>query len=459
MHNYFRSQHLLRFLSLYTLFVLFSCKSITPENVFPDGEKISDWFLNSSKLSFNDFDNYFTITDYGVSSESTEVQTASIQKVIETASESGGGLIVIPKGTFKSGALFFKPNTSLYLEEGAVLKGSDNIEDYPKIPSRMEGQNLNYFSALINAYGVKGFSIFGKGTIDGNGLNFWKAFWERRKENPKCTNLEVSRPRLIFIQNAKNVLIEGVSLINSGFWTTHIYKSSFIKIIDVTIKSPHQPIKAPSTDAIDLDVCNNVLIKGCYIAVNDDAIALKGGKGPWADQDPNNGDNTNVLIEDCTFGFCHAVLTCGSESIHNKNILMRNCKVQGAQRLLRLKMRPDTPQNYEYITLDNVSGSVKSVLYIKPWTQFFDLKGATKPFISSSKKITLKNLNLNTNIFFDVQITENDHLSDFNFENLNIQSNFSEIDENIVENLTLKDVRFTTPSETEKWNDNPINSL
>jgi polygalacturonase len=107
---------------------------------------------------------------------------------------------VIPEGTFLSGALFFKPKTNLYLSKGAVLKGSDNIADYPIMASRMEGQNLDYYPALVNAYGVNGFSISGKGTIDGNGLKYWESFWQRRKENPKCTNLEVSRPRLLFIR-------------------------------------------------------------------------------------------------------------------------------------------------------------------------------------------------------------------------------------------------------------------
>jgi polygalacturonase len=65
--------------------------------------------------------------------------------------------------------------------EGGKLKGSDNIEDYPKLPSRMEGQSLDYFTALVNAYQVDGFTISGKGTIDGNGLKFWQAFWQRRK--------------------------------------------------------------------------------------------------------------------------------------------------------------------------------------------------------------------------------------------------------------------------------------
>jgi polygalacturonase len=93
-------------------------------------------------------------------------------------------MVVIPKGTFMSGARFFKPKTHSYVGEGAKLKGSDDVADYPTGPSRMEGQRLYYFPALVNAYGVDGFTISGKGTLDGNGLKYWEAFWQRRKENP-----------------------------------------------------------------------------------------------------------------------------------------------------------------------------------------------------------------------------------------------------------------------------------
>lgn len=294
---------------------------------FPDGTKIPDWFSDTSKIRLEDLGAQFMITKQGASTDSTAVQTVAIQKVIDLAHARGGGVIVIPKGTFLSGALFFKPKTHLYLEEGATLKGSDQIADYPMMPSRMEGQSLDYFPALVNAYGVNGFTISGKGVIDGNGLKYWNAFWQRRKENPNCTNLEVSRPRLVFIWKSDHVQVQDVRLQNSGFWTSHYYQCNNIKILNVRITAPHEPVKAPSTDAIDLDVCNNVLIKGCYLAVNDDAIALKGGKGPYADKDAGNGANTNVIIEDCEFGFCHAALTCGSEAIHNRNIVMRNCHI------------------------------------------------------------------------------------------------------------------------------------
>lgn len=412
-----------------------------PKDLFPDGTRISNWFLDRTKVQLSQLGKQFVVTDFGVINDSNIIQTNVIQNVINEASKHGGGVIVIPKGTFLSGALFFKPKTHLHISEGGVLKGSDDISQYPKMPSRMEGQNLDYFPALVNAYGVDGFTISGKGTIDGNGLRYWEAFWQRRKENKNCTNLEVSRPRLVFIWNCKNVQVQDVKLHNSGFWTSHYYKCTNVKILDLHIFSPHDPVKAPSTDAIDIDACSNVLIKGCYMSVNDDAIALKGGKGPWADKDPNNGENTNILIEGCEFGFCHSALTCGSEAIHNKNVVMRDCHINEAMRVLWLKMRPDTPQKYEFISVENVKGEAYSLLYIKPWRQFFDLQGRKDPPLSFSENISLKNIDLKCEVFFDVAISENNRLKNFSFENLNIEAKNGALDKTLIEGLKFKNVK------------------
>lgn len=111
------------------------------------------------------------------------------------------------------------------------------------------------------------------------------------------------------------------------------------------------------------------------MSVNDDAVALKGRKDPSTNKDNNNGNNSNIIIEDCIFGFCHGVLTCGSASIHNHNIILRQICVENSCNLLWLKMRPDTPQNYEYITVEDVKGSAQNFLFVRPWTQFFDMKG------------------------------------------------------------------------------------
>ena len=408
----------------------------------PDGSAIPNWFSQNEKLKLKDLGESYTITDFGVIQDSTIVQTNAIQKVIDLAASKGGGVIVIPKGVFLSGALFFKPKTHLHVAANGVLKGSDEIVDYPIMPSRMEGQNLDYFPALVNAYGLDGFSISGKGTINGNGLKYWKAFWERRKENPKCTNLEVSRPRLVFIWNSKNVQLQDVKLINSGFWTSHYYKCTNVKLLDLYIYSPHIGVKSPSTDAIDIDACSNFLVKGCFMSVNDDAIALKGGKGPYADQDKNNGENTNVIIENCNFGFCHSALTNGSESIHNKNIIMRNCQVKDASRLLWLKMRPDTPQRYEYIRVENIKGEAKTGLAVFAWKQFFDLKGRPDIPLSYGDHITLKNIELNCDVFYGVENDPNVRLSNFSFENLNIKTLNEEMDKSLIQGIRLKNVFF-----------------
>lgn len=411
---------------------------------FPDGSPIGSWFTTIRKVNLAQLGKPYVITDFGVKSDSTLVQTDAIQKVIEMAARQGGGVVIIPKGTFKSGALFFKPKTHLQVAEGAVLKGSDNIADYPKLPSRMEGQNLDYFSALVNAYQVDGFTISGKGTIDGNGLRFWEAFWARRKENPNCTNLEVSRPRLVFIWKCNDVQVQDVKLHNAGFWTSHYYQCRNVKVLNAHIYSPYKPVKAPSTDAIDIDACTNVLIKGCYLSVNDDAIALKGGKGPWADRVPSNGANTNIIIEDCEFGFCHSALTCGSEAIHNRNIILRNCHVSEASRVLWLKMRPDTPQLYEYITVENIKGQAHSLLYAKPWTQFYDLQGRKDQPLSFANHVMLKNIELVCDTFFDVAVSERDKLSNFTFENFAVESKNTGMDKTVVKGLTLNNVRVNS---------------
>lgn len=429
-----------------TLLTIISCVSRENESqssveTFPDGTEIPDWFQDTTKLKVQDLGKLYNIGEYGaVANDSTVLNTVAIQKAIDMAAKNGGGVILVPRGTFMSGALFFKPGTHLHVVEGGMLKGSNDIKAYPIQPSRMEGQNLDYYPALVNAYGVDGFSISGEGIIDGNGLKFWKAFWQRRAENPKCTNLEVSRPRLVFIWDSDNVQIQDITLQNSGFWTTHLYQCNYVKILNASMLAPRSPVKAPSTDAVDLDVCSNVLIKGCYMSVNDDAVALKGGKGPWADEDPNNGPNMDILIEDNTYGFCHSTFTCGSENIHTRNVLVRNCTVENAQRLIFLKMRPDTSQKYEYITLENISGSVQTGIYIRPWTQFFDLKGRETPPVSSSENITFRNIQLETNRFAEVGITEHDKLIDFTLEGIQFTSGKAELDTSLFEGIDIKNV-------------------
>jgi len=426
-----------QFLLSASLFCISS--TLFAQDNFPDGTRIPDWFRENEIVKIDNLGGKFKITDYGVIDDSTLIQTEKIQHVIDLAAQNGG-VVIIPKGTFLSGSLFFKPKTHLYLEEDAVLKGSDDISHFPLTMTRMEGQTLRYFAALVNADNLDGFTISGKGTLNGNGLRYWRSFWLRRSFNPLCTNMDEMRPRLVYISNCKNVQVSGVKLINSPFWTTHLYKCENVKLLNLYIFSPEKPVRAPSTDAIDIDACTNILIKNCYMSVNDDAVALKGGKGPWADKDPNNGGNYNIIIEDCEYGFCHGALTCGSESIHDKNIILRRCTIRNANRILWLKMRPDTPQNYEYILVEDITGDADNFIYIRPWTQFFDLKDREDIPKSYSSNVTMRNINLECSTFFNVGESDHYELKDFTFENLTIKAKNGDYDKSLIENFTLRNV-------------------
>ena len=79
--------------------------------------------------------------------------------------------------------------------------------------------------------------------LDGNGVPFWQAFWQRRKENPKCTNLEVERPRLMIIDRCNDVHIEGLALQDSGFWNLHLYRCRDVVIEGLRITIPSSETK------------------------------------------------------------------------------------------------------------------------------------------------------------------------------------------------------------------------
>ena len=104
-------------LTVLCLSVNASAKNKPSKEVWPNGEAMDAWFLDSAKVDVKTLGKRFVLTDYGVRQGTTDIQTKEIQAVIDKASSEGGGVIVVPKGTFYSGSLFFKPKTHLLVEE------------------------------------------------------------------------------------------------------------------------------------------------------------------------------------------------------------------------------------------------------------------------------------------------------------------------------------------------------
>ena len=123
-------------------------------DTFPDGTIIDKWFYDDSVPELEQLGTQYVITDYGIKdvacAEESVVYTARFQQLIDTVADNGGGVIVVPRGIYMTGALFFKQGVNLYICKGGVLRGSDDISDYPVMMTRIEGENCMYYPALIN---------------------------------------------------------------------------------------------------------------------------------------------------------------------------------------------------------------------------------------------------------------------------------------------------------------------
>lgn len=147
-------------------------ENATNANQFPDGTEIDSWFKNIETPSLSSLGKKIVVSNLVPNNSSDDVvaqNTKNIQQAIDDASSKDGGVIYISGNTYYSGALFFKPKVNLYIEEGATLKGTDEISFYPVQETRIEGQTCQYYSAFINADKCDNFTIAGKGEIDGNG--------------------------------------------------------------------------------------------------------------------------------------------------------------------------------------------------------------------------------------------------------------------------------------------------
>jgi polygalacturonase len=364
--------------------------------------------------------------------------TVAIQQAIDEVAAQGGGRVTVPAGVFTTGAIHLRQGVELHLAAGAILRGSTSLEDYPKQNTRIEGHFEPWRPALVNAEGLTHVRITGEGTLDGNGRPFWQAFWQRRAENPKCTNLEVERPRLVYLADCRDVAVSGIRLQDSGFWNLHLYRCRDVMIDGISITAPHgappkivgasQPWdevaidRAPSSDGIDVDSCQDVTIRRCTVSVGDDCIALKGTKGPLAMADESSPPVERITIEDCVFDSGHGALTCGSEATIIRDVVMRRCRVGADVPLVRLKLRPDTPQLYENITVSEiVADGGQAIFDVKPWTQFFDLQGHP-PQPSRVRGVTVRGVRGSFRSLGELRGNEGDEIADVTLEDIAVEA-------------------------------------
>jgi polygalacturonase len=320
----------------------------------------------------------FAIDSSGAVGDGKTMNTGAIQSLIDKVSKDGGGTVVVPSGTFLTGALFFKQGVNLYIEKGGTLKGSVDQKDYPQVHTRWEGIEQMWTSALLNFTDMTGVDVRGEGTVDGSG-DLWLAASGRgrgprgapgapgapgaegqpptpppagrRGPDAMPPGPRFGRPRLICFQNCKRVRISGLRLKEQAIWCLHILYSENVTVDTVDIRADHN---IPSSDGIDIDSSKKVRVRNVDIDVDDDCISIKSGKDEEGLR--INRPSENIVIENSRFHFGHGGVAMGSETSGGiRNVITRNCvSDDGNLAPIRFKTQPSRGAVVENITYENM---------------------------------------------------------------------------------------------------------
>jgi polygalacturonase len=268
----------------------------------------------------------YVITDHGAIGNGKTLNTQAIQAIIDSSATDGGGVIVVPKGTFLTGAIFLKQGVNLQIEKDGMLKGTTDPNEYPVVKTRWEGAETDRRAALLNAIDLNGVEVTGEGTIDGSGEEWVRLFNELNSQKgiqpqSKPPVPRPGRPKLICFQNCRKVRISNLSLLNSASWGLHILYSEDVVVENLKSRAAHN---IPNSDGIDVDSSRRVLISQCDIDSNDDCISLKAGRD--ADGLRVNKPSEDIIVEKCRFGYGHGGVAIGSETSGSiRNVEVRDC--------------------------------------------------------------------------------------------------------------------------------------
>jgi polygalacturonase len=291
-----------------------------------------------------------SIVKFGAVAGDKVKTSKAIAMAIDKASKYGGGVVVVPPGEWLTGKVHLKSNVNLHLEKGAVLLFSDDPADYlPAVHSSWEGMECYNYSPLIYAYECKNIAITGEGEVKAK-MDLWKKWfarpsghmesikrlynlaWNRApvKERQMVNDTANLRPQFIQFNRSENILLEGITITNSPFWTIHPYLCK-----NVVIRKLKVYAHGHNNDGVDPEMTQNMLIEDCIFDQGDDAIAIKSGRNPegWRLKTPSK----NIVIRNNTVKNGHQLVALGSElSGGIENVFVDSCTVIDGAKLNHL---------------------------------------------------------------------------------------------------------------------------
>ncbi|MGI4871265.1 MAG: glycoside hydrolase family 28 protein [Janthinobacterium lividum] len=291
-----------------------------------------------------------SVRDFGATGDGITKDTAALQQALDRCWVLGGGEVLVPAGTYLTGAIALRSQVLLRLEKDAILLGSPDLADYPVQQVRWEGKWVPGHLGLVYSLDAHATGVVGPGSIRGGpGLG-----GRPTPERP------LRRPALIEPIGCTDLRFEDFATDYALMWSLHPTYCERVVIKNLTIRST-----GGNGDGIDLDSCQHVRIEGCDISTGDDCISLKSGRG--LEGYTLARPTTDVLIRDCTFAdSIFACIGIGSETSGGiRGVRIEHCRFTHAQTYaIYIKTRPGRGAFIEDVVVDDidVAGTVAGFL-------------------------------------------------------------------------------------------------
>ena len=408
----------------------------------------------------------FLITKYGAKTTNTAAKNQkAINKAIAACSKKGGGRVIVPAGTFLTGAITMLSHVNLVVEKDAVLKFAFEPDLYPIVPTRWEGIDCHNLSPCIYAYKQTDIAVTGEGTIDGSGANdtWWpwnghprfgfKEGMISQRGGSRARLLKYAedgvpmdqriftkedglRPQLINFYLCENILMENLTLLNSPFWVIHPLLSK-----NITVRGMKIINDGPNGDGCDPESCDGVLIENCFFNTGDDCIAIKSGRN-------NDGrlwdkPSENIIIRNCEMKNGHGGVVIGSEisggcrNVYAENNVMDSPELE---RVVRIKTNTCRGGVIENINARNIKVGVCKESVLKINLDYEPKEVCCRGFVPTVRNINIENITCEKSKY-GVQIIALDSVC--NVYDINVKNcHFNGVKDGNFSSGQTRDVRF-----------------
>ena len=261
-----------------------------------------------------------SVKEFGAVGDGVAKDTEAVQAAIDKAAETGGGVVLVPAGTYLCGSIWLKSNIELHLEEGAVIKGSPDINDYcgadccPQNEAEIGFGDYMSGGHLLLGVGVQNVTLSGPGKIDGNSDAF--LLDSEGKPYSKKSKVPVRPGQMVWFVDSQNLTIRDVELANSPYWSCFIHNCERVTIDGCYVHTHRKDYHTFNGDGLDIDRTSHVTIRNCRIDTADDCITLR-ASGAHLLENPQ--DCADVKVTNCHLSSsCNAIrIGVGEGHIHD----------------------------------------------------------------------------------------------------------------------------------------------